>query len=106
MVTVINNFDIALTPISTTFSDHVGIDYHQPTKKIVVSANHPSGQPNNFELIDADGTHRNFSNLSVYERRINPHRGFMSVETKRVLNDNLVRRTCRLPGAWGRGSPS
>jgi len=59
-----DNFGIVLTPLSTAFNSHIGIEHHQPTRKVVGSANQPSGQPYNFELIEADGAHRSFSNLS------------------------------------------
>jgi fibro-slime domain-containing protein/RHS repeat-associated protein len=58
-----NSFGIELTALSTAFNNHIGIDYHQPTRRVLVSANYPTGQPNNFELIEADGTHRAFSNV-------------------------------------------
>jgi hypothetical protein len=64
VVHVSNGFGIVLSPLSTAFDGVVGIDYHQPTAKVLVSANSPAGQPDNFELIDADGTHRAFSNIS------------------------------------------
>jgi fibro-slime domain-containing protein/RHS repeat-associated protein len=59
------SFGIELTSLSTAFNNHVGIDYHQPTRRVLVSANYPTGQPNNFELIDADGEHRAFSNVNA-----------------------------------------
>lgn len=59
-----SNFGVELTALSTAFNNHGGIDYHQRTRKVVVSANSTLGQPNNFELIQADGIHGNFSNLS------------------------------------------
>ena len=59
-----NNFGVELTPLSTAFNNHTGIDYHQRTRKIVVSSNATTGQPNNFELIQADGAHAGFSNVS------------------------------------------
>ncbi|HEU4834353.1 MAG TPA: fibro-slime domain-containing protein [Pyrinomonadaceae bacterium] len=59
-----SSFGVELTALTTAFNNHTGIDYHQRTRKVVVSANSTSGQPNNFELIQADGTHGNFSNLS------------------------------------------
>src|SRR5689334_5507237 len=59
-----SNFGVELTPLTTAFNNHVGIDYHQRTRKVVVSANSTLGQPNNFELIQADATHGTFSNLS------------------------------------------
>jgi len=55
---------VELTALSTAFNNHTGIDYHQRTRKVVVSANSTTGQPNNFELIQADGVHANFSNVS------------------------------------------
>src|SRR5215217_738584 len=58
------SFGVELTALGTTFNNHTGIDYHQRTRKVVVSANSTTGQPNNFELIQADGAHANFSNVS------------------------------------------
>jgi len=64
ITTQTSNFGVELTPLSTAFNSHIGIDYHQRTRKVIVSANSTLGQPNNFELIQADGSHGNFSNLS------------------------------------------
>ncbi|MET0645080.1 MAG: RHS repeat-associated core domain-containing protein [Pyrinomonadaceae bacterium] len=58
------NWNIVLTPIGTEFHNHTGLDYHQPNKKLLVSANSPSGSPNNFELLAADGGHSAFSNVA------------------------------------------
>ena len=58
------DFGVILTPISTTFSGNVGIDHHQPLRKVVVSSNNPTGLPLNFESLDADGTHRPYSNVA------------------------------------------
>lgn len=55
---------VELTALTTAFNNHAGIDYHQRTRKVVVSANSTTGQPNNFELIQADGAHASFSNVS------------------------------------------
>ena len=57
-------FGVVLTPLSTAFTGHVGIEHHQPLRKLVVSSNNPSGMPNNFESLDADGTHRPYSNVA------------------------------------------
>jgi hypothetical protein len=57
-------FGVVLTPLGTAFNNHAGIDYHQQSRSVVVSANSPTGQPHNFELIDGGGTHRPFSNIS------------------------------------------
>ncbi|HEV2705796.1 MAG TPA: Ig-like domain-containing protein, partial [Pyrinomonadaceae bacterium] len=58
-----NAFGIVLTPLTTAFNGHAGIDYHAQSGSLVVSANSPAGLPNNFELIDGGGTHRTFSNV-------------------------------------------
>jgi fibro-slime domain-containing protein/RHS repeat-associated protein len=59
-----NSFGVELTPIDTAFNNHAGIDYHERTRKVVVAVNSTQGQPNNFELIQADGAHASFSNVS------------------------------------------
>jgi hypothetical protein len=59
-----DNWTVVLTPVSGEFKDYVGLDYHQPSKKLLLSANTPTGQPNNFELIAADGTRSAFSNVA------------------------------------------
>ena len=58
------NFGVELTPVTTPFNAHAGIEYHQPSREVLVSANTPTGLPNNFELIDGAGSHRAFSNVS------------------------------------------
>ncbi len=55
---------ITLKSISTPFSTPIGIDFHEPTKSVVMSANYPSGMPYNLERIEEDGTHFPFSALS------------------------------------------
>lgn len=55
---------ITLTAISTTFNQPVGIDHYEPANAVVMSVNYPSGTPQNFELIAADGTHMAFSTFS------------------------------------------
>jgi RHS repeat-associated protein len=57
-------FGVVLTSLNTAFNQHAGIDYHQQSRSVVVSANSPAGQPHNFELIDDAGAHRAFSNIS------------------------------------------
>jgi fibro-slime domain-containing protein/RHS repeat-associated protein len=59
-----SSFGVELTALNTAFNNHAGIDYHERTRKVVVSANSTTGQPNNFELIQTDGAHANFSNVS------------------------------------------
>ncbi|HEX5887480.1 MAG TPA: hypothetical protein VFY61_02205, partial [Pyrinomonadaceae bacterium] len=57
-------FGVVLTQLSTAFSGHAGIEHHQPLRRVVVSANSPTGMPLNFESIDEDGTHRPYSNVA------------------------------------------
>ena len=52
-----------LTAISTPFSSPIGIDFHEPTRSVILSANYPSGLPSNLERITQDGTHFAFSAL-------------------------------------------
>lgn len=56
--------DIKLTTISTTFNNPIGIDYHEPTDSVLMSVNYPSGSPNNFVRVKADGTQVGFSSVS------------------------------------------
>jgi hypothetical protein len=58
------NTTIVLTPIATGFNNPVGIDHHEPERKVVMSVNYPDGIPYNFELVDADGTRTQFSSVS------------------------------------------
>lgn len=55
---------ITLTAISTPFSSPIGIDFHEPTRSVILSANYPTGLPFNFERIEEDGTHFPFSSVS------------------------------------------
>jgi hypothetical protein len=58
------SFGIVLTPVNSPFNGIIGISHHQPTDKLLSSTFSPSGQPNNFDLIAADGTHTEFSNVA------------------------------------------
>ncbi|MET0625293.1 MAG: VWA domain-containing protein [Pyrinomonadaceae bacterium] len=66
------SFGVVLTELSTDFRGHVGLDHHQPTNRLVLSANAPTGEPHSFEQIGADGSHAAFSNLAglVGEQRV------------------------------------
>ena len=57
---------VELKAVSTPFDDIIGIDHHQPSNKLVLSVNHPSGQPGNFELIEPDGAHLSYSNIAGF----------------------------------------
>ncbi len=59
-----DNWSVILTPVSTPYREHTGLDYHQPSKKLALAANYPSGSPNNFELVASDGVHSAFSNVA------------------------------------------
>ncbi len=56
--------NVRFTRISTAFNTPIGIDYHQPSNTLILSANYPTGQPNNLERVLFDGTRVGFSNLS------------------------------------------
>ena len=61
---------ITLTQISTNFNTPIGIDYHQPTNSVVMSVNYSGGQPHNFERVQLDGTHVQFSNISGFTNEV------------------------------------
>ena len=54
---------IVLHPLATTFQGN-GAVAHAAGNRLLVSSFEPTGQPRNLEVLDADGTHRQFSNLS------------------------------------------
>ena len=58
---------IELRVLNSQANAHYGIDYHPLLKKLVVSANTPTGSPHAFELIAGDGGHTRYSNLSGVE---------------------------------------
>ena len=55
---------IDLQPLSTVFSNPIGVDYHEPTDSLILSANYSSGLPHNLERILFDGAHVPFSSLA------------------------------------------
>ncbi|MBM3726111.1 MAG: PEP-CTERM sorting domain-containing protein [Acidobacteria bacterium] len=55
---------LKFTTISTAFNTPIGIDYHEPTNSVLVTANYPSGQPRVLSRINLDGTHTPYSNLA------------------------------------------
>ncbi|MBW2726673.1 MAG: hypothetical protein JRE71_20020, partial [Deltaproteobacteria bacterium] len=57
---------ITLTAISTPFPRPIGIDHFEPLNQVVMSVNYSSGSPNNFVLVEADGTQSAFSALSGF----------------------------------------
>jgi hypothetical protein len=61
---------ITLTTITTAFNNPIGIDCHEPTNQIAMSVNYSNGQPHNFELVAADGTHAQFSTVSGFTNEV------------------------------------
>jgi len=61
----ISALQINLQQISTAFTRPVGIDYHEYTNTLILSAYYPDGNPHNFERIEFDGTHVQFSTISL-----------------------------------------
>jgi hypothetical protein len=52
---------VVLSPVGIPFTNPISVDYHAPTNKIILSANYPTGEPHNFDLVAADGTFSQFS---------------------------------------------
>ena len=52
---------LTLVSITTPFNSPVGIDFHEPTGTVIMSVNYSSGSPYNFERVEEDGTHVQFS---------------------------------------------
>jgi hypothetical protein len=55
---------ITLSDVATGFNSPIGVDYHAPTNSLILSANYPTGAGHNFELVDTNGTHTQFSTVS------------------------------------------
>ena len=58
------NWNVVLTPVTTEFKAYSALDYHASSRTLLLSANTPTGQPNNFEAIAADGSRAAFSNVA------------------------------------------
>jgi RHS repeat-associated protein len=59
-----DNWNVVLTPVTAEFKDYAGLDYQHSSRKLLLAANTPGGQPNNFDAIAADGTRSAFSNVA------------------------------------------
>lgn len=57
-------WNVVLTPVTTEFKDYAGLDYHHSSRKLLLAANTPGGQPNNFAAIAGDGSSSAFSNVA------------------------------------------
>ncbi len=55
---------VSLTPIATGFPNPIGIGYYAPTNQVVMSVNYRNGEPNNFDILNNDGTFTPFSSVS------------------------------------------
>ncbi len=64
MFTPQDPYIVVLTQVTGEFKDYVGLDYHHSSRKMLLSANSPAGQPNNFETVAANGTRATFSNVA------------------------------------------
>lgn len=57
--------DITLQPFTGfVFNAPIGIDFHEPTGKLLLSVNYPTGSPNNLDLVAANGAPTPFSGLA------------------------------------------
>ena len=61
---------ITLIDVSTGFTNPIGIDHHEPTNKVVMSVNYPTGVPSNFVLVASDGTQTPFSAISGFTNEV------------------------------------
>ena len=57
-------WNVVLQATSAEFKDYAGVDYHASSRKLLLAANTPGGQPNNFETVAADGSRSAFSNVA------------------------------------------
>src|SRR6266498_2010492 len=56
--------------VGFVFNGPIGIDFHEPTGKLIVTRGYPSGTPHNLDLVAADGTVTQFSNLVLLENEL------------------------------------
>jgi hypothetical protein len=78
----------ALNLVATAvgFNNPIGVDFHEPTGKLVLSVNWPSGTPNNFDLVAPDGSSTPFSSISGLSEEVyiaavrTTHAGFTAGE--------------------------
>lgn len=61
---------ITLVDISTEFNSPIGIDFHEPTETVVMSVHYSSGDPYNFERVEADGSHVRFSDVAYFTNEV------------------------------------
>ncbi len=61
---------IHLSQVPTVFNNPIGIDFHEPSGSLALSVNYSSGQPRNFELVQASGAHVGFSNAAGFTEEV------------------------------------
>jgi hypothetical protein len=61
---------IKLSRVPTAFNSPIGIDYHEPTGSLVMSVNYPTGLPHNFERVEPNGAHVQFSSASGFTEEV------------------------------------
>jgi hypothetical protein len=54
---------ISLTTLAGGFNNPIGVDFYEPTGELIASANYPTGETNNLDLVHANGTHTPYSSL-------------------------------------------
>ncbi|HUZ00794.1 MAG TPA: fibronectin type III domain-containing protein [Thermomicrobiaceae bacterium] len=54
---------LTLTTIASGFPSPIGIDWYEPANEVIMSVNYGGGQPNNFDLVDANGNFSPFSTV-------------------------------------------
>src|SRR5215207_4514327 len=102
------DWNVVLTPVAAEFKDYSGLDYHHSSRKLLLSANTPGGQPHNFEAVAADGSKSAFSNVAGLS-------GELLIATSRDEGEGLSRggfvagelfTTTAVPGAIARVNAS
>jgi hypothetical protein len=58
------NWNVVLTPVVSELHDHAGLDHHQPSRKLLLSAGGAAGEAHSFELLAGDGGRSAFSNVA------------------------------------------
>lgn len=54
---------VSLTKIATGFPRPIGIGYYAPSSRVVLSVNYRKGKPNNFDILENDGSFTPFSKV-------------------------------------------
>jgi RHS repeat-associated protein len=100
-------WNVVLTPLGAEFRAHSGLDYHQPSGKLLLSAHAPAGLPHNFELLGADASAAPFSNVAGLggEVLVAAARGGAQGASPAGFPPGTLFTTTGAPGAVARLSP-